>query len=78
MFPPLAPRPWHHRCVLRPQSPLARVIVPAVVVATMALIGWMWLWGKSFIGSLAGALVLGLLVAAGQWWSIRSETRRLQ
>jgi hypothetical protein len=54
------------------------VIIPAVVVAVMALIGWMWLWDKSFSGSLTGALVLGVLVAAGQWWSIRRETRRLQ
>jgi hypothetical protein len=44
----------------------------------MAFVGWVWLWDKSVIGSLIGALVLGVLVAAVQLWSIRRESRRLQ
>jgi Na+/H+-translocating membrane pyrophosphatase len=59
----------------RPQSPLGQVLLPPVVAAVLAFIGWIWLWDKTVLGSLIGALVLGLLVAALQWWDTRRKVR---
>jgi hypothetical protein len=51
------------------------VLLPPVVAAVLAFIGWIWLWDKTVLGSLIGALVLGLLVAALQWWDTRRKVR---
>lgn len=64
--------------VRRPQSPLARVLVPTAVLFVLIVIGQLWLADASLIHALVAGLVVGVLFAAVQYWSIRREARRHQ